>query len=369
MKLLLSCLIKNKVNDDTENESASNSGDGYLANSHCHTADTGDKDDRSGEEVCVLLKVDLLDHLETRNCDEAVKSDTYAAHYASGNRIKECNEGGDEGNDHRHHSGYGDGDDRCVSCDSNTADGFAVCGVGTAAENGTYQRTYAVTEKRSVKTGLFKKVGFDDGRKVLVVCNVLRKYYESNGNVSNDNGCKEGEVEFTRALKRGEEGEFGNCNECGKANTFSNESLEGSKINDLERGILGCDTDKGEYKTYCVAGKDTDDEGNELDHLLTVGRANDNDKKGYDSADEGYPNVCGHNECAVAVLRTVREYVFNSRAREGKTDEGNRGADNNGGHKSVDPLNTRKFYYDSYDYVNKCRSSRTDQKTEEAELH
>ena len=94
--ILFSRLIKNKVNDDTENESASDSGDGYLADSHCHTADTRDKDNRSGEEVCVLLKVDLLDHLETRNSDEAVEGDTNAAHYASGDRIEECYEGGDE---------------------------------------------------------------------------------------------------------------------------------------------------------------------------------------------------------------------------------------------------------------------------------
>ena len=73
-------------------------------------ADTRDKDNGDNEEVPVILKVDLLDHLETADCDEAVESYADAAHDAGGNGGEEGCERGDKGDDYRKNCG---GDDGC----------------------------------------------------------------------------------------------------------------------------------------------------------------------------------------------------------------------------------------------------------------
>ena len=93
MKLLLSRLIKNKVNDDTENESASDGGYLNCAEGYRKAADTRDEDNGNNEEVVVFAEVHLLDHLQTRNRNEAVKRNANTAHYAGRDRIDKSDEG------------------------------------------------------------------------------------------------------------------------------------------------------------------------------------------------------------------------------------------------------------------------------------
>ena len=94
---LLTELVKNDVSDDTEDKSASDSGQGNLAKGNAESADTGDKDCGNGEEVSSIVKVNLLNHLKTGNCNKSVKCDTNAAQYTVGNGRKEGNKGTEEG--------------------------------------------------------------------------------------------------------------------------------------------------------------------------------------------------------------------------------------------------------------------------------
>lgn len=78
--VVLSGLVNHDVNKDAEDQRTSNACDGNLTEGKGQTADTGNQDNGNGKEVCVLLKVNVLDHLETGNRDESVQSHTNAAH-------------------------------------------------------------------------------------------------------------------------------------------------------------------------------------------------------------------------------------------------------------------------------------------------
>ena len=362
-------LMKDYVNDDAKNKRASDRGDNDLADSHGHTADTGDENNRYGEEVCVILEVNLLDHLKAGNRDEAVEGDTNAAHYASGNGIKEGYKGRYEGYENRKDSSRGDGCYGCVTRDRYTAYRLTVGGVGTAAEECANHRAYAVTEKGVVKTGILKKVMVNDGGEILVVCDMLRENNESNGDICNCDGCKIAPLKVTEALERINEGKFGDGEEGLDGNAVCNKVLEGSEVNDLH-SVNACDiADYGEHKSYRIAGEDTNDEGDELGHLLTVGRAENNYNECNNRTDEREPEIGAHNERAVAVLGTVGEYVLNSRACERKTDERNGGTDNYRGHELVDPFNANKLDHNRDCYVNETCKDRADKDSEVAEAH
>jgi hypothetical protein len=193
--------IKKKVRYNTENKSTGDRGYGNLSEGKAKSADTGDKNRRNDKEVSVFVKIYVLYHFKTRNSDKSVKCNTNAAHYAIGNRGKEGNEGAKEGNYHTHNCGCGDGDYRCVTSDSNTADRFAIRGVGASAKESACNRAYAVTQKCTMQAGIFQKISSDDGGKVLVIGNMLCKYNKRNGNVSHSHGCDKCIVDFLNTLE------------------------------------------------------------------------------------------------------------------------------------------------------------------------
>ena len=78
-------LVKKNVSYDTKNKSARNGGNGYLAEGKSEAADAGDEYGGNNEEISVVVKVDLLDHLKARNCNKSVKSYANTAHYTVGN--------------------------------------------------------------------------------------------------------------------------------------------------------------------------------------------------------------------------------------------------------------------------------------------
>ena len=369
--LLFFIFVQNDIDNNTENQCASDRGDNDLADRHGHTADTRDEDNGYGEEVCVVFEVDLLDHLETGNRDEAVEGNANAAHDASGDGVKESNEGRYEGNHHCEDRGGGDGCYGSVSGDGDTTDGFTVGGVGATAEESAYNGADTVTEEGAVQTGIFEKVFFDNGGEVLVVCDMFSEYDESNGNVSNGNGSEVAPFEILEAVSRLEESEVGNCEEGLECDTVGNEAGEGSEVDDLEC-VNACDiTDNGEYETNGITCENTDDEGDELGHFLTVGGAENDNDEGNHCADERNPSVGGHNECAIAVLGTVREYVLDSGGSEGKTDKSNGGTDNDGGHELIDPSNANESDNDSDNDVNETAEQSADEESEisETEAH
>ena len=148
-----------------------------------------------------MLKIDLLNHLQTRNRDKSVKSHTNTAHYAGGDRVYECNEGGEEGDRNSRKCCCHDGYDGCVSGNSNATNGFTVGCIGATAEDGTCHRADTVTEKSAVETGILKKICLDDRGDILVVSKVLSKYHECYGNVSNCNGCDVSAVDLVESAE------------------------------------------------------------------------------------------------------------------------------------------------------------------------
>ena len=59
IKLFFLCLGNNQVHDDAQDQGASDSGQGNLADSHSHAADAGDQNGSNHEQVLVLVQVNL----------------------------------------------------------------------------------------------------------------------------------------------------------------------------------------------------------------------------------------------------------------------------------------------------------------------
>lgn len=70
-----------------------------------------------------------------------------------------------------------------------------------------------------------------------------------------------------------------------------------------------------------------------------------------------------------ACVRCRADRLRNGAARERKTDEGDRGADDDGGHELIDPADAREFDGDRNDDVHKTREHRADEKAQIAKRH
>ena len=200
---------KHEVGQYAEDQSAGDLRDRDLAEADCKTAYTGYEYDGYDEQIPVVLKVYLLDHLKTGYGYESVQSHTYAAHHAARYGVDECYERGQEGDEYRAYRGeyyrYNGG----VSCYGYAGYGFTVRGVRAAAEERACHGSDTVAEKRSVKTGIFKQVFFYDGRNILVVRQVFREYNERNGNVCRDYRYDIRAVQLAESAERGKERELG----------------------------------------------------------------------------------------------------------------------------------------------------------------
>ena len=106
-----------QVDDDAQDQSASDRGQSHLAEGQGQAADAGNQDHSNHEQVLAGIQVDLLDHLQTGHSDEAVQGDADTAHDAAGDGVKEGDEGTEEGDDDAHDGSGGDGDDGGVSGD------------------------------------------------------------------------------------------------------------------------------------------------------------------------------------------------------------------------------------------------------------
>ena len=186
-----------------------------------------------------------------------------------------------------------------------------------------------------------------------MVCKMLGKYHEGNGCVSDGNGGKIAPIEGRKSLCRIKEGEIRQGEEGGQAYPVGNQCLEGGKVNDHQRVVAGCHTDEGEHKTGEIACQNTDDEGDELDEL-------------FDRHPGGgfHFKIAGQTEVH---LVSVGENVVDSRARKRKTDEGNGGADDCGGHHLVDPLGACQLDDQRKDHVDQSSEGSTQHQTEIAQ--
>ena len=208
-----------------------------------------------------------------------------------------------------------------------------------------------------MQTGIFKQILLDDAGEVLVVCDVLGKDHEGNGNVCHGNRadvCTDVSVGKVIVAAEGfYEGEVGIPLHVGEL----------GEVDDLEGFDICRRTDTGEYCGGGVTGKDTDNEGDELHHLFAEHGAEGNDCKGYKRAYKASDRVSIHGEGSGGILCSA-DSIADGVTREGKTDDCNCGTDNDCGHELCDPTHTCEFNDKSDYHINEGCKCRTDDKTE-----
>ena len=195
-----------------------------------------------------------------------------------------------------------------------------------------------------------------------MVCNVLCKYNECNGDVCNGDRadvCAEAAcvAEVVVALECFNEREV----------REPLHILEKAEINDFQRLITGVHSDEGENCSDNISCADTDDEGDKAHHFLTENGAYNDNSKCDDCTDEAYPCVSVHNkraavvyDCAGAFAESIADRV----AGKGKTDYRDRGSDNCRRHEAVDPINADQLNKDRDNDINKSREYGTDYESE-----
>ena len=350
------CFGDQDIGQDAQDQSAGDGGQGDLTEGDGQAANAGDQNDGDHKQILALVQVYLLHHLQAGNSDEAVQCHANAAHHAVGDGSQEGDEGAEEGNDHTHNGGGGDGDYRGVPGNGYAANGFAVGGVGAAAEECAAHGANAVTQQGAVQTGLCQQILADDGRKVLMVGNMLSKDHECHRHIGNCQSGNIGSVNCLEAFAKLQEGEVGNSEDLhiGKY----------GKVDDLQGCVIGHTANDGEDGGYHIANQDAQNEGDQLHHLLAVNGEADDGEQGAKTAEQSHIGAAGGNKAhifhddAYLALGQVTDGV----ACQGKTDDGNGGSDDGRGHELIHPLNAYALDHKSDDHIDKaCENSADDQ--------
>lgn len=385
--------VENRVSGDTEDKCGCYGSDGdivhdfavacdFVRNSDAESADTGNEYCADDEEVFVFAEVDVFEHLKTADCDETVKSEANAAHYAGRNGLQQAHDGAEEGQHYAHAGGYEDGSDGCVAGDCDAAYGFTVSGVGADTENRTHNGADAVAEQSAFESGFaFDEVAVDDGAEVLVVCDVFRKDDECNGDkrecdfgntlsVENDcfgicgNGARFARDDFFDCF---DECEIGVVEESGDADEGTvriNKVVDDVReVDYLELFHVERVTERGEYSRKCVSCADTDDEGYELEGFVFLLSGADYDgKEGHKTAKQCNEVVAGVDGCGRRF-----DHIAHCVCGKRKTDECDGGADDDGRHEFGDPFGAREVNDDCKNYVNETREYSTEDYSEVSE--
>ena len=367
MRLVFFALGKNDICEDAKKQSTGDGGQGDLAERNRQSADAGDQNDSHNKQILACTQIDLLDHLQAGNCDEAIKGDADTAHDAVGDRSQESHKGSEEGNNDAQHSSRCDGHNGSVPGDSNTADRFAVSGVGAAAEECACDRTDTVTQQGAMQAGLFQQITSDDAGQVLVVSNVLCKDHKRHRDICDCDGCDEGAVDVLDALESFQEGEVGDREDF--------HILEDGEVDDLQLHIVGGNTDGSENSSSNVTNQDAQNEGDQLHHLFAVNGEQDDCKQRDKTANQGDIGAAGgdllngiddlavFNDLLSDVLHDFTGgKIADSIAGKRQADNGNGGSDNDGGHQLADPFNACNLNNSSNDHVYQtCKYSAYDQ--------
>ncbi len=335
---------EHQVCQDAEDQSACNGSQGDFAEADGQTADTRDQDNGDDEEVAVVVEVNLLDHLQTGDCDETVQSDADAAHDAAGDCGEEGCKRSDEADHDRHDRSGQDRNDGSVAGNCDAADGLAVSGVRAAGEKSACDGAYAVTEKSAMETGLFCEVGSDDGRQVLVVGDVLSKDNECHRDVGYSDGCDVPEIQFLDTFER--------LNKCEVGNPF--DVCEFGEVDYLESIVAGYKAENGEQGRYKVTCEDSDDEGNHLQHLLAEEGAEHRDSQSDETADDA--DISGSSG-------GVAGQIADGIACQRKSDDCDGRSDDNCRHELIDPFDADCFDDDCQNHIDETREGRADDQT------
>jgi hypothetical protein len=144
---------------------------------------------------------------------------------------------------------------------------------------------------------------------------------------------------------------------------------EQGEVDDLQRVVAGSVADEGEAKGDDITRRNTDDEGDELRHLLPVDGAEGDDGQGDEGADEAGPDMGIHDIGGGTRVVSMGESVADRVSGQGKTDDGHRGTDDDGGHQLIDPLDAGDLDDQGDHDVDQTGKHRADEQTGIANLN
>ena len=346
--------VEDDIDQDADDQTGSNGTDLDIAEVERQTADAAYQDGGNNEQVAVVVQVNRLDHFKAAYRDEAVERDADAADDAGGDRIYKADEGIEEAEQDAVDCSEGDGAYGSVAGDGDAADGLAVGGVGAAADEGTNNGTDTVADQGVIQTGIGDQVTPDDGRQVLMVGNVLGKGYKGNGREEDKQTqyigkALDGVGSIVIYTEHAQEGETGHLEKL--------HVVKGGKIDQLERFAIGELADIGQSQRDHISTQDADNEGDHLHTLAALYGGIHGDEEGDQTDKNGHQIVAAGS----GVIQVV-----NSTAAQGKTDQGNGGADYDGGQELADPGCTGLFDDQSDENINQTCEQGTDEDAEEA---
>ena len=300
-----------------------------------------------------------MEHLETGNGDEAVERDARAAHDALRNGVNEHDERSEEGKHHAAECRGEDGNDGSVAGDGDAADGLAVGGVCTAAEERAHNGAEAVADEGLIEARVCDEVAVDNRAEVLVVSDVLCELDDADRNVDHGDVADGSRIKRILAVRLDcfEEEELRIIDDAGDAECAEciDERLEGKE---LEALCARCHADDCKDECKRIARADADDKRNELDGFGALNGRNDNHEEGEDAADDGSPVVglAVYDSCSA-----VAHDPACCRAGEGQTDERDDRSDDDGRHQLIDPTGADDLDDKTDDDVNKTCERNADE--------
>ena len=106
-------------------------------------------------------------------------------------------------------------------------------------------------------------------------------------------------------------------------------------VDDDQSVVSGVLADQGKDGSDKIACQDTDDEGDQLDHVLAVGGAEHGHRQRHQAADQ--------RDIDGAPFHVATHQVTDGVAREAQADDGDGGSDDDRGHQLVDPLDAAEL--------------------------
>lgn len=190
-----------------------------------------------------------------------------------------------------------------------------------------------------------------------MVSDMFRKDDESDGDISDGNRSDIGSErtdfsEVVVSLKRLYKAEF----------REPLHILKFGEIDNFERVHIRGGADSGKDRRDRISRENTDDEREQSEILFTVHRANHRHRQSHESAEQSDVGRAYHFGCIVqnVSLHQIPDGV----SGEGKTDNGDGGTDDDGGHELIHPLYADEFHDDGDDDVYESRESGSDNESE-----
>ena len=204
-----------------------------------------------------------------------------------------------------------------------------------------------------------------------MVCNVLGEDDERDRHIGHRDGADIAPVQLGKALGSLEEDEVLRhkliVHERLQRDAVLPQHGELREVEHLQRVRGRGVADEGEHRRNGIAREDAEDERDEADHFLAVGRAEHGHEQGHEAAQNG--DERGSDYRALGVHNAALDEVGDGVARQRKADDGNRRADDDDRHEAVEPLDARDLHGRRNDDIHKAGKHRAENKACIAERH